>query len=110
MKLLFGEGWREGMKPGQGGITRGKGDAPMFHNDEESNLSTNKPEEVQNLDVSRAAPGEVIAEGTAEHDIDESPVGPTQGGPVNSVGQGGETVWDSNLLPSERAVLERYFK
>lgn len=110
MKLLFGEGWREGMKPGQGGISRGRGDAPMFHKDEESNLSTNKPEGVQNLDVSRAAPGEVIAEGTAEHDIDETPVGPVQAGGVNSVGQGGENVWDSNLLPSERAVLERYFK
>ncbi len=110
MKLLFGEGWREGMKPGQGGINRGRGDAPMFHNDNESNLNTNNPEGVQNLDVSRAAPGEVIAEGTAEHDIDKTPTGPSAAGAVNSAGKGGESVWESNLLPSERAVLERYFK
>lgn len=107
MKLLLGEG----MQPGQGGVSRGRGDAPMFHKDEESDLGTKNLEGVSSEDYSRAAPGEVLGLGIAEQDIDKTKPAPTTGaGAVGSMGAGGERIWQENLLPSEREALRRYFK
>lgn len=103
MKLL------KGMTPGRGAITRGPGPAPMFFGDE-SDLKTSNIEGVQNQDFSKAAPGEVLAIGEAEHEIDETKSGPREAGSVKSVGQGGDTVWRESLMPEEKAVLKRYFK
>ncbi len=114
MRMIHGDNWREGMgmsqQPGQGGVERGRGDAPMFHNEDESQLGSKDLEAVTNEDLSRAAPGDVLGVGEAENNIDEAPVQVREAGAVGSAGQGGETVWEENLLPSERAVLERYFK
>ena len=99
----------KGKGPGRGGITRGPGPAPMFFGDE-SDLKTNNLEGVQNKDFSKAAPGEILGIGEAEHEIDETKVGPREAGAVKSVGQGGDTVWRESLMPDEKAVLKRYFK
>ncbi|MFT5468199.1 MAG: hypothetical protein ACI8UO_003307 [Verrucomicrobiales bacterium] len=111
MKLLLGEGGDAMGRPGQGGISRGRGDAPMFHKDEESDLGTNNPEGVTNEDLRNAAPGDVLGVGEAEQNIDDSKPAETQdAGAVGSMGVGGERIWQENLLPSEREALRKFFK
>ncbi len=98
-----------GLKPGVGGISRGRGDAPLFFGDEDD-LGTNRIEKVENLDFSNAAPGDLLGLGETEHDIDKNAKGPQSGGAVSSGGQGGDAVWRDSLLPDEKALLKRYFK
>ena len=101
---------KQGQMPGRGGVQRGPGPAPLFLGDEETNLGTNNIEGVENQDFSKAAPGQVLGIGQAEHEIDETKTGPQQAGSVGSTGQGGDTIWRESLMPSEKAVLKRYFK
>ena len=96
--------------PGNAGISRGPGPAPLFLGENETNLGTNNIEGVKNEDYSKAAPGDVMGIGQTEHDIDETKTGPQKAGAVGSVGQGGDTVWRESLMPEEKAVLKRYFK
>ncbi|NNE91956.1 MAG: hypothetical protein HKN23_09945 [Verrucomicrobiales bacterium] len=94
---------------GKGGINRGPGPAPMFFGDE-TDLKTNNIEGVKNQDMSRAVPGELLGVGETEHELDKVKTGPTEAGAVKSKGQGGDTVWRDSLMPSEKAVLKKYFK
>jgi hypothetical protein len=102
-------GNKPGQQPGNGGISRGRGDAPLYFGDEED-LKTNQIEGVTNEDRSRAAMGDLLAIGETEHDDKEINAKTSQGGAVASQGKGGEAVWRESLLPSEKAVLKRYFK
>ncbi len=95
--------------PGNGGIQRGKGDAPIFFGDE-SDLKTNNIEKVSNPDLSRATPGDLLAVGETEHDIEEIKSGPQAGGSISGKGKGGEAVWRESLMPEEKAILKKYFK
>ncbi|MCB1230505.1 MAG: hypothetical protein KDN19_09580 [Verrucomicrobiae bacterium] len=95
---------------GKPGINRGPGPAPLFLSDNETDIGTNHIEGVSNLDPRRASPGAVLGVGISEYDLDKKPAGVQQGGQVNSMGQGGDTVWKEALMPSEKAVLKRYFK
>ncbi len=99
----------QGQGAGNGGINRGPGTAPLFFG-AETDLNTKNIEQVKNLDLSKAAPGELLGVGETEHDIDELKVGPKEAGKVKSKGQGGDTVWRESLMPEEKAVLKRYFK
>jgi hypothetical protein len=108
LMLLLQDQHREGDGPGQGGVTRGPGTAPLTLGDKESNLGTSNQEAVENPDLSRSAPGDLIAVGQQDHDIDKTPAGPRQAGAASS-GTGGEQVWKESLSPDERAVLKRYF-
>jgi hypothetical protein len=113
MGMGMGEGMglgEEGEMPGAGGITRGKGDAPIFFDDKADDLGTDNLERVTNYDFSKAAIGEVLGLGETERDIDETKSGPAAGGAVGSAGKGGEAVSRETLLPDEQAVLKRYFK
>lgn len=102
-----GNGSRTG--PGRGGISRGPGEAPISLGDPQ-HLGTQNFEAVQNPDLSRAAPGDLVGEGQSKHDIDKSKTGPQQAGAVKSTGQGGDTIWKESLLPAEKELLKRYFK
>jgi hypothetical protein len=102
-------GNKSGQQPGNGGISRGRGDAPLYFGDEED-LKTNQIEGVTNEDRSRAAMGDLLALGETEHDDEENNAKTSQGGAVASQGKGGEAVWRESLLPNEKAVLKRYFK
>ena len=102
-------GQGKGELPGSGGISRGRGDAPMAFGDEKE-LNSGQLEAVTNLDLSRAAPGDVIGSGETEHEIDETKSGPVEAGAVINNGQGGDAVWRESLLPEEKAVLKKYFK
>ncbi len=96
--------------PGQGGIGRGPGTAPITLSDEESQVGSSKLEGVTNEDLSRALPGDLLRTAIGEHEIDENDPGIQQAGSVESVGGGGDRVWRDNLLPSEKEILKRYFR
>lgn len=108
--LKPGEG--EGDKPGQGGINRGPGTAPLTFAKDETNLDTKKTEALQSkLDVARLAPGDVLGVSDGKHEVDKNaPAAPQQGGTIQNTGDGGAAVWQNSLLPSEREALKRYFK
>jgi len=93
-----------------GGTSRGRGDAPMFHEDQESNLATKNLQRAVNPDLSRAAPGDIVGMSQTEHQIDKSPTSVRPGGTVDSAGKGGGRVWEADLLPDEKAVLNRFYK
>lgn len=101
---------KQAMGAGRGGVERGPGPAPLFLGAEETNLGTSNIEGVENKDFSKAVPGQVLGIGEAEHEIDETRTGPRQAGSVGSTGQGGDAIWRESLMPSEKAVLKRYFK
>ena len=108
MKLIAEQDGAEGANPGNGGVTRGPGAAPLVLGDEESKLGTKNQEAVENPDLSRATPGDLIGLGEQKHDVDQTQIGPREAGDA-STGQGGEQVWKESLTPDERAVLKRYF-
>ena len=96
---------------GIGGITRGPGEAPLFMKEDATRLGTTTLETLQNTNFERAALGDTLAVGEAEHEIDESLYqGPQAAGTVAAAGEGGETVWRTPLPPDEQDVLKRYFK
>lgn len=108
-KWIAGLGNRPGLKPGRGGVSRGKGDAPLFFG-EESNLKTDHIEAVRNQDFKNATPGDLLAIGETSYDLDKKKSTPQKGGKVASKSRGGEAVWRDSLMPNEKAVLKRYFK
>jgi hypothetical protein len=82
----------------------------MFHEDQESNLATKNLQRAVNPDLSRAAPGDIVGMSQTEHQIDKSPTSVRPGGTVDSAGKGGGRVWEADLLPDEKAVLNRFYK
>jgi hypothetical protein len=105
-----GQGMWEGDGPGNGGITRGPGTAPLTLSDEENDFGTNKNEAVSNTDMSRAQVGNMLALQDGKHEVDKTAKGPQAAGAVQNAGQGGEQVWRESLTPEEKAVLKRVFR
>lgn len=97
------------MKPGRGGLGRGKADAPIFFGDEQ-HLNTNNIENIKNNDMQRALPTDVLAVGETEHDDEQKPSIRQAGGALSNKAGGGEAVWRESLMPEEKALLKRYFK
>lgn len=110
-QCLSKEGVGEGEQPGRGGLNRGKADAQLTVKRDETQLGTNKAEDLAAmLDAERIAPGDLIGTSDGRQKVDESAyTGPVQGGSAG-VGEGGAAVWQPQLLPAERSVLKRYFK
>ncbi len=100
----------EGEGPGNGGITRGPGTAPLTLSDEENNFGTGKNEGVKSEDFSKAQLGTTLGIQDGKHEVDKTVTSPTAAGAVKSQGQGGEQVWRESLTPEEKAVLKRVFK
>jgi hypothetical protein len=96
-------------EPGQGGLSRGRGDAELTLG-AENDLGTKRKERVtQPLDPDRAAPDELLAVVEGEHEIDkEAYTGPQAGGTAKK-GDGGTAVQVDNLLPGEQAAVRRFF-
>ncbi len=99
-------------RPGRGGISRGRGDAPITFDDEESSeegtefqsqiLPPPALEELKNslkFGSSRAAP-ELNPEGSTSD----------QGGAVGSVGEGIGSAHGQTILPQHRGPIGRYFE
>ncbi len=104
----LGEG--EGEGPGNGGITRGPGTAPLTLSEEENNFGTHKTEAVVNQDMSKAQLGTLLNLQDGKHDVDKTYAGPQAAGRTENQGQGGQQVWRESLTPEEKAVLKRVFK
>jgi len=106
----MGRGEGEGGKPGQGGISRGPGTAPLTLSDDENNFDTRKNEAVSNTDMRRAQLSSTLGIQDGKHEVDQTYQGPTAAGTTANQGQGGEQVWRETLTPEEKAVLKRVFK
>lgn len=98
-------------QPGQGGISRGPGAAPLTLSDSESRLGTTATEQVRNDDLSRAALGDLMGLGTGEHQVDKTAAAsPQSGGTMSSAGTGSEAVWQQTATPAEQTVLKKFFQ
>ena len=104
----YGEG--EGDQPGNGGISRGPGTAPLTLSKEENDFGTDKIEGVTNEDMSRAQLGTTLSLQDGKHEVDKTTVAPAAAGSTKNQGQGGQQVWRESLTPEEKAVLKRVFK
>jgi hypothetical protein len=104
----LGEG--EGEGPGNGGITRGPGTAPLTLSEEENNFGTHKTEALMNQDMSKAQLGTLLNLQDGKHDVDKTYTGPQAAGAIQNPGQGGQQIWRESLTPEEKAVLKRVFK
>lgn len=99
-----------GVGLGQGGVDRGRGDAPMTWTDGTEEDGAKFKEQVlpvggdlttaQLVGVSRAAPNETPDDGA----------GVSTGGALTSARAGAGAAHVSVLLPEHRRVVERYFK
>lgn len=96
--------------PGNGGIDRGPGTAPITLSDEENRFDTDKNVGLTNQDLSRAQLGSMLGLQDGHHDVDKTYAGPQRTGGVQSAGQGGEQVWKDSLTPEEKSVLKRVFQ
>jgi hypothetical protein len=74
-----------------------------------SNPGEGRPDALENPDLSRAGVGDTIGTENVDHDPDKTAAGPVAGGAAAG-GAGGNAVGTESLLPSDRAVLKRYFK
>ena len=96
--------------PGNGGIDRGPGTAPLTLSDEENRLDTDKNQGIANTDMTRAQLGATLGIKDGKHEVDKTPVSPSNAGQVKSTGEGGSQVWRESLTPEEKAVLKKAFK
>ncbi len=96
--------------PGAGGIGKGPGDSPGLFGDRETAAEAALPAPLPTGDLSRAAPGDMLGTGEAEHDIDPdvSPEIRSGGAPLDP-GDGGGAVWSDTLHPREQDALRRFF-
>ncbi len=107
---LYGMLKEQGEGPGNGGVTRGPGTAPLTLSKEENDFGTNKAEAVSNTDLSRARIGDMMALQNGKHEVDDTSTGPQAAGAVQNAGEGGQQVWRESLTPEEKAVLKRVFR
>lgn len=97
--------------PGNGGVDRGPGAAPLTMSEYETQLGTKTTEAVSNDDLSNAAMGDLMGLGSGKHEVDKNaPSAPQSGGSLSSTGSGGEAVWEQSATPSEQEALRRFFQ
>lgn len=104
----LGEG--PGQQPGNGGVDRGPGTAPLTLSKEMNDFGAGKNEGIDNQDLSRAQIGSMLGLQDGRHQVDKTSTGPTAAGAASHQGQGGQQVWRESLSPEEKAVLKRVFK
>ena len=107
-KKVFAGLEQKGQSGGTGG---GGGPAPLTAKENVVNLHSKETDIINNEDLSRALPGDVVGLTSGEHQVDPTKNVPaTAGGGISSHGEGGQAVWKDNLTPAERATLGRYFR
>ncbi len=98
----------KGLIPGQGGVNRGRGDAPMIFGDESAKLESKKSPEQINTDETLLDFNETI--GVSFSEPESSPLDDGVNGTLGtSTGSGGESR-RYPVAPSNRSMLKRYFK
>ncbi len=99
-----------GQGPGQGDISRGPGTDPNVLGKESHRLRLKKFERLDNQDFSQSLPGDLLQLQDGEHDVDQTPIAPSQGGAISNAGQGGDRIYKDNLLPSEKKALKNFLE
>lgn len=100
----------EGGLPGQMGISRGRGDAPLaFRTEEREKLGTRR-HRVNNEDLEHAALGSVAGVEVSSPSPEEGSSGMESGGRAAQPARGGDAVWSENLTPREQSALKGIFK
>ena len=100
----------EGVLPGQMGISRGRGDAPLaFRTEEREKLGTRR-HRVNNEDLEHAALGSVAGVEVSSPSPEEGSSGMESGGRAAQPARGGDAVWSENLTPREQSALKGIFK
>jgi hypothetical protein len=96
---------------GRGGPSRGPGKGGPLFGDPKEGVDATLKQPLPTGDMSRAAPGDKLGEGQAEHKIDEndSPGLRSGGAPVQP-GDGGGAVGNDTLHPSEQEALRKFFE
>jgi len=100
----------EGEDGGRGGINRGPGHAPNPLGKAHDDTGAGKHEGLKSKDLSNALPGDLLETHDAQHDVNETPQGPTAGGKSTGKGKGGDRVWKNSLLPNEKKALKKFFE
>lgn len=103
-------GEEEGQLPGNGGLGRGRGDAPLaFRSEERERLATD-PHRLENVDLSRAAFADALGvEGGAPPPADEAG-GVESGGKAALPARGGDAVFQDAPTPAEQVALKYIFR
>ncbi|MDZ4742981.1 MAG: hypothetical protein SGI98_06135 [Verrucomicrobiota bacterium] len=100
-----------GDQPGQGGVNRGRGDAPLTLGEEKSQVDINQSENLTNDDMRNAALGDSLGVSTGEHKIDKNQALQNQSaGAIGSTGDGGEAVWRYQYRPEEEETLRKFYQ
>ncbi len=106
-----GEPSAPGSMPGQGGITRGPGTAPLQLEPRPSFEFLKRLQVVQGADAPKDDDQPNIFYSREAPQVDRSQAHTrTLGGDAQVQGDGGATVWKHRFAPAERDVLERFFK
>ena len=96
---------------GRGGVNRGPGTAPLTLNETASEAGSTKTEAVSNEDLSRAAPGDLLAVSAGEHEVDRTVAPQNAAGGRAVSGAGADAVWNAtNLPPDEQQRLRAFFQ
>ena len=100
----------EGVLPGQMGISRGRGDAPLAFQPEEREKLGTRRHRVNNEDLEHAALGSVAGIEVSAPSPEEGGSGMESGGRAAQPARGGDAVWSENLTPREQSALKGIFK
>ncbi len=100
----------DGDGEGNGGVDRGPGHSPGVLGKQRDALKTGKMEGLEALDLSRAAPGDLLELQDGEHEVDRSGSKVTEGGNTEATGKGGDRVWRESLDPDEQRALKKFFE
>lgn len=97
---------------GNGGITRGPGDAPLAFNETLAPEVAGKLEESRSEDFARASLGDFGgSEHGGAHRVDpRQSAGPAAAGAIAAPAKGGDAAWVDRLSPADRAVVRELFK
>jgi hypothetical protein len=98
--------WCQGQRPGRGGITRGRGDAPIQFGD----ASTDEGAKFKPQILPPAALGDNRLVGTsAAAPDDDKKKGPSNAGALRGAAAGGGAAVTHTVLPRYRGTIDRYF-
>lgn len=101
----------EGETPGQGAVTRGRGDAPLTLGAKETNLGTTKTEMLESKDLDQPALGDRVGVSAGQHEVVKTETSNASGGQVAAGGAGADAVWiQPSLAPEERRRLRQFFQ
>ncbi|HEX7153955.1 MAG TPA: hypothetical protein VF618_20870 [Thermoanaerobaculia bacterium] len=92
---------------GQGGVDRGRGDAPMFFGDESDVMAKFREMTLPSADVASLEQSEVVGMSTSAPTAEAT--GRSTGGALSNAKDGG-SAFTNVVLPRHRGTVERYFE